>query len=352
MSNLRTVSIQYGLKPPEAEADTYFCTCGHNHLKGVSHSPSLTEMALAAKPHRLPEMRKEQKATFVSMMDRVTKAETDLLRALGLPDIDDVRKASIVGEGIHKGSFELTGSKEKAVARIFDEWTASVVGDWGKKKEVSPDDVPILEMHALRAYVIGAKYTEDLIKEYMPEDMDAGIITGIFPDPEERYLNGMLRVAGNRIKSEMSRKHLDKIIPVLRQAARDGTWPIDIGMALHSLIGEGEAWWWLRIARSECVLANNAAFNAMADANGIQYEQWSAAPNACDVCSYLNGRVWRRGEGPEPVSSTHPHCCCARIPRYNAAGRIERQFTRDPYEKPYSRDEREKMREGGWLDEI
>lgn len=33
----------------------------------------------------------------------------------------------------------------------------------------------------------------------------------------------------------------------------------------------------------------------------------------CATCQALNGRMWPRGEGPQPVIDTHPHCRCMRV---------------------------------------
>lgn len=357
---LRTISITKGCEPPIAEAAKFFsfCSCGHCGTKAANH-PSLTELALAAKPHRWPDMRREQKALFDACAHELTAAETDILKLLELPDIDTVRRAAITGEKPGAGKFELTRAKEQGLARIIQEWTERLIGTEMADKNTAglilrkdgdhlSAELPLYQHHALIAYLISAKHAKDDILRHLPKEIDPSLIAMILPDPDERYFKGMVEVGGTRIKAELSRKHLDKVLPGIRQMARDGFWPIDVGLFLHQWIGEGDAWWWLRIARSECILAGNAGFNAMCDANGLRYEKWSSAPNACDICHYLHGRVWRRGEGPEPVSSTHPHCCCSRIALYEAAGRIEEKWTRDPYAAPYSREEIERMRTESW----
>jgi len=129
----------------------------------------------------------------------------------------------------------------------------------------------------------------------------------------------------------------------------NGRWPIEVGRKLHDIIGEGAAWYWQRIARSEATLAAGLAFDKMAAENGTNFEEWSAGTGCCIICAWLDGKVWRRGEGPHPVSDTHPHCMCARIATYargGTHGRLEPRYDRpSPYDQPWSKEELQRIRD-------
>ena len=70
------------------------------------------------------------------------------------------------------------------------------------------------------------------------------------------------------------------------------------------------------IARTEAIrIANSARLDAYKDA-GVQRYEWLAAldERTDDECFALNGRIFNTGEGPLPITGTHPNCRCTIIP--------------------------------------
>ena len=331
---LRKISIIRGLEPPVEEAAKLFnfCGCGHK-------APSLTEMALAAKPHRWKELREEQKAAFADYMQLVTEYEKDMLSLLRLPKIEVVREYVLTGEGDETGKFAFDKRMNDGIQRIIAEWMSSL---FGKRKKIvglkADDDFPVFDQHAGRAYVIGAERTKKELIAQLPEGMPEEYVAGIMLDPEERYYKAMVTTAMKNVKRRFEKDVYKQLVNALVDMANNGEYPLKVARYLHKKF-EGEAWYWNRLARSEAVLATNAAHNAMAEKNKTNFEQWSSAPNACPICAHFHGQVWKRGEGPEPVASTHPHCGCSRVPLYSWGGAVQEPFNRDPYEERYTPDE-------------
>ncbi len=47
----------------------------------------------------------------------------------------------------------------------------------------------------------------------------------------------------------------------------------------------------------------------------LQWEEWvTLGDNPCVRCKALDGKRYVRGRGPQPVTDTHPHCQCTRLP--------------------------------------
>jgi len=309
--NFKEYSILTGLIPPEHEAKKFFENCC-SHAK--VESPSIVELELARKPHRWVEMRKLHKDFFNAVMQKVTEYEIDLLKLFELPDIEEVR-ASLAGEDIpDKGKFVWNENKSRGFTRIIKDWQKSLIGHdvLAKQTNETEDEsaIPIYNLFMLTAFSVGLKKTMQMILKAKPDQIDESVIlqTQVLPSTQNLYLQEVVKSGGERIQTKLGRYYLKDVRKQLIGMAKDGKSPLIVGRFLHKAIGEGQAWYWNRITRSESSLAVNGAFNAQSKSSGVNYEQWSAAPNACPICTALDGHVWRLGEGPEPVTSTHPHC--------------------------------------------
>ena len=322
---LREKSIRDGLTIPADQLNPNIMACGH-----YCKQPGLHELELSARPHRWPEMRKLQKEFFNAIMKQVTEAEEQALEIFGMPDIDTVRNTF---KKAASDPFTYNPAQMRSLGSVVDELIEDLVG-----RGFDPNAV--YNHYELRSFAIGTQKTLDDILKNNPEIPENIILANeIVPTLENRYLREVLKSGGDRITTHLATENLPAVKKILRQMARENKTVIDAARALHKKF-EGEAWYWLRIARSEAVLASAAAFDAMAEAEKIQYEEWSEAPGACPICSAFGGRTWRRGEGPEPVSDTHPHCGCIRLPLYNALTPVQKPWNRsNPYDRPYSRDE-------------
>lgn len=335
MSFIRTTSIKYGLILGDHDSA---CTC---------KKPSLHEMELATHKHRWPEMRKIQKDAFDSYMDFVTEYEIDILRLFELPEIDDVRK-SVIGVPIDiEGTFSIKDGQIKQYKRIINNWAVDILGkklfDRAKTKEVE-DMEGTYPFYEAMAFNLTAQKTLENALRTAPDWMDKDKLKALIQlaSTQDEYYNGVLTQGGTRIKTRLALNHIKEVLEALREMARTGTNPLEVGRWLHKTIGEGSSWYWNRLARSESVLASNAAFFSNAERFKVPYQEWSASSTACEICAAFDGKTWRIGQGPEPVLSTHPHCMCNLSTIYVTEDNTQSPWTRaTPYDKPYTREERE-----------
>ena len=317
MVNLRKISLADGLVPPQEESAKHFqfCDCGHHgpHTHGHDKvdSPSFIEVQLASKPHRWPRMRKIQKEFFDSLIDAVTAAEVDMLAALKLPSIDAVRRSIATGQVAETGSFDFTPAMSAAMDRIIDELLVKIMGrDLARSKQLDESEMPLLHYYDLAAYTVGLDELFKLIKKYIPAgfDIDLSDLTKPLPTLDNAYLEAMIKEAGKRIKTRLALERLPEVKRILIDMARNRDYPMKAARYLHKAIGEGDAWYWNRIARSEPILAVNEARRELAKVNGTKYVEWSAGAGACIICTAYDGKQWKEGESPQPVASSHPHC--------------------------------------------
>lgn len=347
-SALREECIRRGM----ANGDGDMCGCSHGHF--WSKVPPVNELLFSAHEHRNPKMEALHRRFFKALMERTSFYEARILAELGLPDINAVRRAIIAGEMPETGEpWHYQDTMALRIKAIIKEWLEDLLSpDYAQIKGISQDVLRIkwiIIRFMLEAFGIEADDQYDAI-----DALDEGtIVSLVMPDPNKEYFKAMLRDAGSRITTEMALSKMDKVRDALIDMSLKGKWPIEVGRKLHDLIGEGNAWYWLRIARSEATLAANAAFDQMTAANATNYEEWDAGPGCCIICAWLDGKVWRTGEGPEPVSDTHPHCMCARIATYGRgghSGELQPRWTREsPYKgdggKPWTKEELDRMRE-------
>jgi len=335
----KEAAYRLGLIVPDGEGHDVAACCGYKQ-------PSLAEQELAAHKHRWAEMRELQVRFWRALMQEVTEMESDMLAALKLPGIDEVREADATNTEQPGGQFVFGVHQERELDRILDGFIKRIMGsDWETKG--AGEELAVYIIYLMEAFAIAAKYIKRLIINNLPEGIDPALVTAIMPDPDARYFRAMRKAAGDRITTELALSRLARVKKILREMAKAGDWPIKAARRLHREIGEGLAWYWNRIARTESTLAANEAFNQMARANGALYEKWSAAPTACAICAAFDGEVWKVGEGPEPAASTHPHCLCIRIPLYTAP-RYNPAWTRpEPYGpgNGYTREEIDNLRQ-------
>jgi len=297
---------------------------------------SLVEAELATHQHRWPEMRKIQKDFYENLADKVINAEIDILKAFNLPSFDEVTNSLLNEEEDPPSSpFTVNNSQFKAMKRIIEDLNADITGN-EKLEEKSikiSAELPILHYFMFNSYsmTIG-RVIKDIIR-HAPEGFDPRAInqTELAAQLENYYLQAAIKDGGNRITTKLAIKNMKAVKKQLIEIAKEGKSPWAAARFLHKNYG-GELWYWRRIARSEPVLAANVGFNVQSKASGTKYEVWSAALTACEICLALDGKMWKLGEGPEPVSSTHPHCCCIRSSRYTNQGRpVQERWNNNPY---------------------
>lgn len=338
-ASLRTLSIVKGMTSGPGYTGMLFCGCGHDHGKAIS------EAELAAKPHQWPGFAKIERKFFVDTMDHVTAMEEQILDALHLPGIEKVREYVIdPGEPSGRKWSGITREMELDLERAVYGFLGNMLGAaWGQKDAIRKETTAIYQFYQLLALQYGIDKTAQLLRSAKdrPE-----IIAGIVADPNMTRFRAMQQTAGTRIRTELAQKNLPEVVRDLQGMAQSGEWPIRVAARLHESIGEGKAWYWRRITRTESALANNLAFDMMGEENNILYEQWMAGPDACVICQTFDGRIWKIGEGPEPVMDSHPHCGCVRIGLYNGGTNIQDRWTRASiFDEPYTREELQALEE-------
>jgi hypothetical protein len=326
---LRTESLTLGLEPPEHE----HCGCTKE-----LQAPTLVELDLASRKHRWPEMRKLEVDFFNALIDCVTWYEQEALNIFGLPNLEQVREAVISGDEGDAGKFEITSAQVKKYKAMLSDWQYELIADRQLKQDETEDEQEaIYNYYLLTAFAIGLKRSRKQILAAAPEGIAPYLENiAIQPDYRNAYLQAIRRDGMNRVKTKLALSYRDGVLSWLRIMAREGHNPLYIAKWLHREY-EGAAWYWNRLARSESVLAINASYDSWADAAGVLYDMWSAAGDACEICAAFDGQMWQRGDGPEPVLSTHPHCRCVRVAQWITEGRrINPQWTREsPYDSPY-----------------
>jgi len=317
---LQYASIKKGLIVPENEA---FC--------GIKiETPNYHEMELATRQHRWKRMRDIQRNLFRAFVAEMQEESKDILRILRLPSMDDIREAElqdIQPEGTQR--FRYTLKMHYEIGEVFREWQEELLSEDLVKVALEDATYP---HYMLESFSLGLdKTATDILRELpdyiKPEEVESRLIQATL---RNEYLRGAILQGGDRIKTEIGIKYMNDVRDALKRMARDGEHPMKVGRYLWRRIMEGRSWYWNRLARSESVLALNAAFNASVRQFKVPYEYWSAAPTACPICSYFHGKHWRVGEGPEPVTSTHPHCLCGKRVKYV----IKREVLQDRWDRP------------------
>jgi hypothetical protein len=274
-------------------------------------------------------MREIQKTLFNEMMDLVTENEIRILRIFDLPGIDVAR-----GKEIPEQTFDMSiGDINNRLDRV-----RVILRRWLNDLTRGSNSPYVFNMRS--AFALGLTETQKLI------DKAKSIVNPL----ESEYYQQLIMEGLERISADLTIEHLNEIYQILVEGKAQLKSTAQVARDLHRHIGEGASWHWLRLAKSECVIASARAYDAQSDANGIEFDEWSAAPGACDICDALDGEVWRRGQGPSPVSDTHPHCGCVRIPLFFYDGETQRRWDRSsPYEsgEGWNQDRVDNLRE--WL---
>lgn len=312
------------------------CDCWCN-AKG----PKRPEAEQQARDHRWPKVARVQQMFFKATMTEVTQMEMRILESLGLPEIKEVRRAVARGQFTGGGVWTWDRQKEVDLKKAISYFLRSFLGEpWNQMKGAKGAGslIPLYTSWQLQAVAAGIDVMKSLLESAngRPE-----IIAMIHPDPDLLQFKAMQKAAGDRIVTELATKKLPEVKAKLEQMALDGAQSFAVAREMHKEFGEGAAWYWKRICRTENTLAVNMAYDQMCEANGVLYDEWVCGPGACIICTYFNGQIWHRSEGPVPVVDSHPNCGCVRVPTYTPrAERVSEKWTRpDPYRVPYTKAE-------------
>jgi len=356
---LRVNSLTLGLIPPEPGlrqaqspdielvemSNKGGCSCGYDHSHDYSvfiqklDSPSLFELDLARRPHRWREVRDLTNSFLKSCARAVTIFEANLLKVLELPNINEVRQNIIEDDKDAEGTLspskghdtsitlrlrsvsdsvsgsgsiydfidykkEITPELEIEIDKLLNTWLRTMVGEKGN---IGLNDMPIYQYHILSGFSIGVDKTRAEIEKELPSPPPPVTV-----NLENLYVAKITDEGLKRIQTKIGKQYKKEILSILETAAEQGLNPLQTARNLHNAIGEGQMWYWNRIARSETALALDAAFVAESKNAGVPYEKWSTSGNPCPICAPLDGKIWRVGEGPRVIYGTHPHCLCVK----------------------------------------
>lgn len=310
--DLREQSLMQGLIVPDHAVHDPFCGCGYKYPESYvdlfkkTESPALFELDLARRPHRWKEVRDLTASFLKSIFKEVTEFEIALLDALGLPEIDKVRLET-GGRRQETGGGKEVGIDDDVLRRILEGFFEPLCG---RGADISIDNMPIYQYHTLEGFSIGLNKTRGQVEKELPDSVE--LPPPLNPTLENEYLAKLTADGLKRIKTKIGREYKKRILEILKEGAEQGLNPLRIASQLHREVGEGQMWYWNRLARSEIALALDSAFVAEAKNDGVPYERWSTSANPCAICAAYDGKIWKVGEGPRVVYDTHPHCLCVK----------------------------------------
>jgi len=332
--NYRKESLLLGLIPPEDHS--LLCGCG----ECKSNAPSLVELELSASQHPYKPFREMQFKFFDALINLVTQYEEEALEIFELPKIETVRQSVITGNSDAKGKFKITASQTREYKEMLSDWQHDLTADATliKQDEEEDEQTAVMNWYLLLAFTIGLKRVKSQTIRNAPDDLkDLLANIDIAPELNNLYLQNIRKDALKRVKIKIADNQRDFVLKKLRQMSTEGRNPLYTARQLHKQF-EGNAWYWNRLARSESALALGASFDSWAKAARATHEKWSAGGSRpCPICVGLDGNIWRIGEGPHPVTNTHPHCACERIAQYNIPqNQVNPAWRRaTPYDQPY-----------------
>lgn len=318
----------------------------------AAKQPVTYDHGVSTRQSRDPKIRRVMADSFKLYMKQVTELETRILRIFGV-DIDTVRRIALTGEIPESPKFKYTPKQDKLYIREINTFAedilgTDVAGDLTKKKEVSEIEALFPE-RSLLAFSVGLQNTWDEILRELPDYVDPKTLEKLMAKAtlKNPYLKAMIDAGGKRIRTELALKWMEYVRLELRTMGAGLETVYEAAKFLHELVGEGKAWYWQRIARSEAALAFNAAYNAQGEAVGVQYTMWDAGPDCCEICAYFSGKVWKFGDNPEPVSDSHPHCLCGLHSYFELPedkGQQNKWDRESPYDRPWTAEEFEQRR--------
>ncbi len=283
--------------------------------------------------HRWSGLNKIMDKYAGQMVKLCSQYQDAIFKALGLPDADKVRRSLMEHEGDPGPAFTWTPEKSRRYADLIHAWELEVLGVELSRKGVNTKErgVYVNLLDAVLDFALGQTLQEAL--ESAPDWVDADALKlrrlALATRGAEYLLDAVMREGGARIVAELGTRHLGEVYGLLSDWAGTGRGTMEVGRDLWGLIGEGDSWYWNMVARSEGILAVNASWDASVRAYGIPYERWVATAGCCELCDSLDGEMWVAGEGPRPVTDTHPNCLCAVTPVWEGEHDV-----RDRYDEP------------------
>ena len=284
-------------------------------------APTLQELDMAARAHQWREVQRHMRRTLKAFVREVTEAEVEWLAILDLPPIEAVREAvaeeakRAAGERVKQGPADgpfdrvgpLSAEKRRLLSRVFDEWAEDMAGPLG-----------VYRTRAVEAYAIGIAHAHVNIQNEARRAGAIQFLTELPPslvaDAARPAVRRFLERGEALVRHEVSVRYAAEAADEILRGFTEGAGPLEVAKRLHRRVGEGQAWHWNRLARTETAAAVDMGAEDQLKAAKVPYERWRATLGRCPICAALDGKVWAQGEGPRVVWDTHPHCLCVRVP--------------------------------------
>lgn len=274
-----------------------------------NHDLPLCCIKAAGEKHRLPYSAKAQKELTDFIKTQLFGAEKKALALFKLPNIKQVELYLSGKIKDEPGPVEINEMHRQGLHDIVAEVQLAIIGDDRVKKIFNAKTTGKwgTSMFSVFSGHVGSVF--DRIKRLFTGDKDKFEHRRYDPLFNDDMFQNILGQGINRIKKKLYLDNYKDCIEEMIQGVMANKTPLKIAEILHGRFG-GALWQWESIVTSEITLVMNESFKIQAKMAGVNYEVWSAAAGACDICSALDGKKWKINEGPEPVTSTHPRCAC------------------------------------------
>jgi len=254
-------------------------------------------------PPEDPEQLQIEKDTLEGYMKCVKRLEKKILAI-----IPEQTKEKAV-----KRTKDLPPDYREKVKKAVEEFVTDMIGQGSGHETI--EGYGTYGTYLLHAFGYGATRANRYIQEFFPDLASEN--NQVVASYEHPYVQELLRNGMELVTTKAKDKEAE-VINIMAEHAVVGDNPTEWARTLERKLKDtitGERWYWERLARSESAMAIDRAETAEYLAEGFEYCEWSAAPDACHICSSLHGQMWRIEEAPEVVVDTHPNCRCRKLPR-------------------------------------
>lgn len=284
-------------------------------IQRTIESRGISGMKLGGFPreiHRNPKIEKLMDELTEAMIAQARVWVGELLRIAGLPSEGAIERWAAeqelkgVPDGDDKGTKGPRMPTNAEIDRVFAEWAGSLTGEGLPAAELIDAIYPA---HTVRGMATGTTHAhEQLAAMVRPAGVELAPRIPLGTNME--FVRGFVKRGQKLITNKLTVTFKETSKAILKQGLSEGRSGYQIGYQLWDKIGHGADWHWDRLARSELSMAHNLGSYAEGVNQGCEYEKWLTAGGACELCAGYEGQVWKLGQGPRPVSDTHPNCQC------------------------------------------
>lgn len=242
-----------------------------------------------------------ERDTFEGYMKCVKRLEKKILKIV--PDIQE-EKSFIKNKA-------LPPNYQEKVNKAIEEFVKDMIGRGSGYETI--EGYGTYGTYSLHAFGYGTRRAVESIKDEFGEERKIEVTPSYEHPQVQELLNDGMELVVTKAKEKM-----DDILLIMAEHAQVGENPVEWARALRKELKEtisDERWYWERLARSESAMAIDRGEISEYQEQGFNYCEWNAAPDACNICLGLDGKMWHISEAKMVVVDTHPHCRCRKLPR-------------------------------------